>query len=300
MNKYVKNSRRYKRKKEPIYGVLLVLSIIICLVLIVRFVAIKNANIKHAKKNINNGSDVSSVIEDDSSDLSSFVKNKDDSSNHEIMTDITENSIEDSNSIAGNEFGDDYQTYFNNDVCILGDSITEGLIDYNYLSKKNVVASRGANVNSILTKKYDAKGYGSVNLVNTTINNNPKAVYIILGVNSLVGENPRISYLVSSYGKIVDKLQKSLPNSKIYVVSVPPVAAKKENASKYPVKNSNIDDYNSGLKQMASEFGVKYVDLNSSLKDANGKFKSDLAEGDGVHFKAHTYPKMLQFLYENR
>ena len=47
--------------------------------------------------------------------------------------------------------------------------------------------------------------------------------------------------------------------------------------------NGQIDAANKWIVQLADEYGVKYVDTNSVLRDSDGWLVSSYQNGDGLH-----------------
>ena len=102
--------------------------------------------------------------------------------------------------------------------------------------------------------------------------------------------------MIGYYKEFTDSVKKALPDSKIYILSIPPVTSKRETASDNPIKNSDIDRYNSALLDMANENQMYYVDLNTSLKGNDGKLSDGDAADDGMHFKKATYQIMIDYI----
>ena len=73
-------------------------------------------------------------------------------------------------------------------------------------------------------------------------------------------------------------LNKNLPDSNIYILSIPPVTAARESAEEEePILNSDMNKYNSELLKMADEKKIYYVDINTALKGNDGKFPEENA-----------------------
>ena len=67
-----------------------------------------------------------------------------------------------------------------------------------------------------------------------------------------------VSDMISYYSQFVDEIIKELPDTKIYILSVPPVTAERETADNEPILNSEIDKYNSELLKMADKKKIYY------------------------------------------
>ena len=82
-------------------------------------------------------------------------------------------------------------------------------------------------------------------------------------------------------------------------MSIPPVTEKKENETESSINNSKIDEYNSKLLEMANKKGIYFVDINTALKNNQGKLDLDKATNDGYHFKRATYDIMTDYILKH-
>lgn len=184
-------------------------------------------------------------------------------------------------------------SYLVNDCNFVGDSLTVGLASYGIIPEKNVLANIGMNISKINTATVTTPS-GEMTVLDALKENNPKNVYVMLGSNGiawLTNEN-----MISEYGQFIDSVKEELPDSKIYILSIPPVTANKETDPSSPILNSDIDTYNSELLKLADEKSVYFVDLNTALKGNDGKLASERSDGDGMHFKKDTYDIMLDYI----
>ncbi len=184
------------------------------------------------------------------------------------------------------------ETYFGK-CAFVGDSISVGLADYQLVPVKNVFAELGMNIEKINTETMKT-AYGEMTVIDTLKAADPENVYIMLGSNGISWLSA--SDMITYYSQFVDEIKKELPESKIYILSVPPVTEVRETAEDDPIKNSDIDIYNSELLKMANQKKIYYVDINTALKGNDGKFPSDKAEKDGMHFVKGTYSIMLDYI----
>lgn len=174
----------------------------------------------------------------------------------------------------------------------VGDSITVGLSDYQLVSMKNVIAEVGMNIEKINTETMQT-AYGELTVLDALKEAEPENIYIMLGSNGIAWMD--IDSMIGEYSTFIDGIKESLDNSNVYIIAIPPVTAARENSDE-PIKNEDIDDYNSKLLELANEKKCWYIDLNSELKGSDGKFPQSDAADDGMHFNKSTYDKMLQFV----
>ncbi len=182
-------------------------------------------------------------------------------------------------------------SYFD-DTVFVGDSITVGYSAYGFIEEKSVLASQGMNIEKINTEKVKSPGNGNYIILDHLINLKPNKIYVMLGSNGIAWLSNE--FMIGEYDDFINGIKEALPDSIVYVVSVPPVTKELEDGDN-PITNKMIDEFNSGLEEMANQNSVHYLDLASELKDDNGYLFDEFAEKDGMHFKYAAYEKSLDF-----
>lgn len=186
--------------------------------------------------------------------------------------------------------GEFSKEFFQDDLFI-GDSIFTGLYGYSYLDHRNVAAAVGYTAYGAQVNDFDESFYkGSA--VAYAKSMQPKRIIIMLGSNGL---SPQTDFddFENGYRGLLNTLKRDCSDSKICVISVPPITADSSMADYSGITNEIIDNANVRIKSLCGELGVTYYDLNSVLKDANGFFNEEYAEVDGMHFLGTTYPILL-------
>lgn len=174
----------------------------------------------------------------------------------------------------------------------VGDSLIVGLSSYGIIPEERVAASVGMSVMSINDTPLELTD-GTSALVCDLVNEAaPQNLYVLLGLNLLSYYTD--DQMLAAYGDFIDSIDRT--NTNIYVISVPPVTAAREEDEDNPILNSDIDKFNSDLLKFANNRGLYYVDLNTELKGPDGRFSEDAAEADGIHFKKETYNVMLEYI----
>lgn len=156
---------------------------------------------------------------------------------------------------------------------ILGDSLAAGLLEYGIMPDSIVLAKRG-----LRTDNMDSE-------IATAINYAPKAVFMEFGINDLTYCRGDAKRYIRQYEAQVEKVQKALPNTKIYINSLTPIT------KKAIVKNpyfGHVDEFNNALKKMCKTMHLTYIDNTHTLD-----FSKDVYEYDGVHPKYLYYPLWL-------
>ena len=177
-----------------------------------------------------------------------------------------------------------FQFYKN--TVFLGDSITEGLIDYELVNEYNVIAEKGDNVKDAMSKVDKIKQI------------NPENVVLFYGMNDVIefdglNENLTEDKFRETYISLINSLRSELPKVKIYAISPTDVMSNAINTN-YRLTNENILKFRNIIKDVCSETNVAYVDINSKISS-----RVDLYEGDGIHFKYEFYNIWLETLKES-
>lgn len=186
-----------------------------------------------------------------------------------------------------------YDDEFFKDDLFIGDSIFTGLHLYGYINQKNVAAAVGYTPYKAMHNSFGTTYSGSA--TDYAAERKPKRIFIMLGSNTM-GSGTNFDVIVTQYGTMLKSLEQNCPDSKIVVISIPPITSDSSLAASSNIKNSDIISVNAKLKKMADSVGVDYFDLNSMLSDENGYFIKDYAEVDGLHFKGATYKVLLSAL----
>lgn len=186
-----------------------------------------------------------------------------------------------------------------NSCMFIGDSISEGFSGYYYLDDANVLAKKGLRPDTVCTEVISSKVYGDVLAIDGIVQSGFKNIYIMLGSNGIgwvKNEN-----MINGYRQFINEINEKVQDANVYIVSMPPVTAKKEDTNEYPtiedglVYNSTIDELNELYLNLANELNVHYLDINSYLKDDTGKLPYD-SSTDGMHFDGATYRKVLDYV----
>ncbi len=179
-------------------------------------------------------------------------------------------------------------SYFSNDLFI-GDSIYTGLYLYEYFPESQVFAKLGMNPQSVRT--ISVNGYTAKQKIAEM---KPERVYIMLGTNGLAYMSA--SLMANEMKAFVGELLAESPESRIYIVSIPPVTYAHELKGNETM--DMVNKYNSLLESAAAESGAGFLDLCSELKNDKGYFSSLYAEADGMHFLGSAYKRMLGFFFK--
>lgn len=179
---------------------------------------------------------------------------------------------------------DEYSPAFFQNMLFIGDSLSVGLLNYEFLPPENVFAKAGITTSSVVTTNID-----DVSVFTKATRLNPEYICIMLGTNSVAYVEGQ--QMAEELGEFIDMISKTCPNAKIVLASVPPVTQKHEEEK--PEHLEAIITYNELVEKLAEEKSVAFADTFALLKDETGYLGSRYAEHDGLHLKIHAYPVIL-------
>lgn len=177
-----------------------------------------------------------------------------------------------------------YSPAFFEKTLFIGDSLSVGFLNYEFLPPENVFAKVGITPALAAETRID-----NVSVFDKARSIDPEYICIMLGTNGIAYvEGQQMS---EELGDFIDMIAGTCPNAKIAIASVPPVTQKHE--AEKPEQLEAIIAYNEFVKQVAEDKSVAYADVFSLLEDEMGYLGPRYAEHDGLHLKIHAYPVIL-------
>ena len=167
------------------------------------------------------------------------------------------------------------------------------------ISKKDTIVFAG----DTLTKNYPIecffedvsyKKYGYEGMVIEDFTNeefgqiqkdNPTILIIEIGIDELLKENDKSQYL-KNMENLVQKLQKEMKKSRIYIESLYPIIE----TTDIPITNEDIIEINKELKEIIDSSSITYIDLYHHLQE-KGQLASQYSL-DGIHLNEEGYARV--------
>ena len=115
----------------------------------------------------------------------------------------------------------------------------------------------------------------------------PDLIFLQLGINDF-GKKPSPEGILERHQKIWRELRAKLPETRLYVVSLLPVSAKR-----YPRWGRPVVRLNDLLRAAAEESGLTYIDVYSRLSDQDGNLVKNFTY-DGLHLLPPAYDRWLE------
>lgn len=163
------------------------------------------------------------------------------------------------------------------DIVFIGNSITNGA-EWNELFPQKRVKNRGISGDT---------SEGVFDRLDAVVKGKPAKIFILIGVNDISREI-KIETIVLNMKRIVEKIQKESPKTKIYIQSILPVNPDFE-MFKGHMKPELIKEINQFYQNIAQEYKVNYIDLYSHfLEDGTDKMNKKYTN-DGLHLLGEGY-----------
>ncbi|MFC3196103.1 GDSL-type esterase/lipase family protein [Parapedobacter deserti] len=174
------------------------------------------------------------------------------------------------------------------DVVFLGNSITERGDWQELIGTRYAVANRGIGGDNT---------FGVLARLDGVIRIQPKKLFLMIGIND-IGRGLPVDVILQNYRQIVSRIQSESPNTTLYLQAVLPL-----NESVLPYdylknKSEQIKALNSGIRGIAHEQGLTFVDLRGVLADEE-VLKADFTS-DGIHLKPQAYQHWVAYLKAKR
>ena len=195
------------------------------------------------------------------------------------------------------EFGRVSTDWFS-DAAFLGDSLTAGIAYYDInVGGALVLGYEGTSPNQIVnrtalknTNEDDAEQVP----LDILAEQQPAKLYLLIGTNALAGLGNDEGFL-AYYGKLLDELQSTLPNSMIFVQSI--LNVRPEALDQAPgLTPERVGSMNDKIKEMCKERGFYYLNLTEAFTGEDGYLTADYAQNDGIHLTVAGYSHWVDYL----
>ncbi len=177
----------------------------------------------------------------------------------------------------------------------IGDSRTEGFVAFSKLDKAKLesFATTGCSVYQMWDLTAEVNGKGSISLQQLLEEETYENIHILLGINEI---GRPLDETIQTYSAFVTRIRALQPNAHIYI-SANFHLGPQRNDPNSAFSNVRIDYLNEGLKKLADNQTIFYVDPNELFDDSNGNMDS-IFTNDGVHLVYKYYIPWAQWLME--
>ncbi len=161
---------------------------------------------------------------------------------------------------------------------IVGDSVAQGFLDYQYLEANAIIARRGLRA--------DTAGEE----IEKALALSPSQLFLSMGLNDLEYCNGDSGRFIAEYEKRIQEIREVSPDLPVYVNGILPVlpAAVEEKETM-----GCVAAFNEALRDMCLRLGLVYIDSSDLLEG-----HEDWYQLDAVHLKPMFYPLWLDRMEE--
>lgn len=188
-------------------------------------------------------------------------------------------------------------SYFS-DALFIGNSRTVGLSLYGSMpSDTTFYATVGMNIYDLLnsTAQVPPEEGPEQSFESLISSRQFGKIYIMLGINDLATGTSES--FAEYYKEIVDHIHAAQPNAIIYIQSIINISAERD-AQGDAIQNSNINEKNALLSQLANNDYIYYLNVNEVLIDSNGFLNADYTS-DGIHLGGGSLSLWEDYLYSH-
>jgi lysophospholipase L1-like esterase len=171
-------------------------------------------------------------------------------------------------------------------IVFLGNSITQ-IGDWKHLLNDSTVINRG--IAGDIT-------FGVLKRMDDIIRLKPSKLFLLIGIND-IGKDIPDAVIAGNIRKIIIRLQKESPSTKIYVQSILPVNPGVPNFPQHYDKQEHILSTNKLMSRVAEESHCVFINIHDLFTDENGCLDAKLTP-DGLHLAPGRggYEKWVAFL----
>ncbi len=171
-------------------------------------------------------------------------------------------------------------------IVFLGDSQIEQAEWHEIFGDNPMVLNRG------ISGDYTA---GVLARLGEVLRHKPLKIFLLVGVNDLFfGKKP--SEIEADYRAIVQRIRSESPDSELFLMSVLPVNNKVRDVG---LTNDQVRALNERIHQIAKDYALPYLDLNTPLSDADGNLAAKFTD-DGLHVNGLGYLVVEKVMSDER
>lgn len=161
---------------------------------------------------------------------------------------------------------------------IVGDSVTEGFLDYEFLESDSVIAEKGLRADSAAEE------------IRKALDLSPTQLFLSMGLNDLEycrGDSERFARY---YRQRILEIREEYPDLPIYINGILPILPE---AVEKKAELGQVDAFNESLRQMCEELELTFIDSGDLLEG-----REEWYQKDAIHLKSQFYPLWLNRMEE--
>lgn len=184
--------------------------------------------------------------------------------------------------------------YFD-DAAFIGDSRVVGIKLYAGIDNAAFYCKEGLTVYNLFDEPLEGPDGSKESLETSLTNNQYKKVYLEIGINE-IGIGTLDSFM-EKYKASIEHIRELQPDAAIFVCGI--MHVKKEKSESDPIfRNTNIEQRNERIAELADNINVFYVDINEPVVDEFGDLNPEYTY-DEVHLLGKYYGLLSDCLLEH-
>lgn len=161
---------------------------------------------------------------------------------------------------------------------IVGDSVAEGFLDYEFLEADCVIAEKGLRADSAGEE------------IRKALDLQPTQLFLSIGLNDLEycrGDSERF---VRYYRERIREIREEFPEIPIYINGILPILPE---AVEEKAELGYVDEFNEALREMCDEQKLTFINSSDLLEG-----REEWYQKDAIHLKSQFYPLWLNRMEE--
>lgn len=164
------------------------------------------------------------------------------------------------------------------DIIFLGNSITNGC-EWSELFADSRVKNRGIS-GDVACGVYDR--------LDPILKGKPDKIFLLIGINDVARGTPADS-IARQIGRIVEKVRKDSPSTRLYLQSLLPVSDHYKLFEGHTSRGGMVPEINERLKRLAAREQITYIDLYAHFVDPSTGQMNIAYTNDGLHLLGNGY-----------
>lgn len=185
------------------------------------------------------------------------------------------------------------ESYFA-DAVFIGDSRMQGVYEYAGMEQADFLAKVSMTIYNMMNTKVSTNGHNETIREALTERQYGK-IYIMVGINELGTADTK--YFIQHYQAVLEEIRTLQPDAIIVIQAIMHVTGEKDRED--PIfNNTNINERNEALKELANGQDIFYIDVNEVYDDENGNLRREMS-ADDVHLLGNCYELWHTFFLEH-
>ena len=172
--------------------------------------------------------------------------------------------------------------YFNS-LIIVGDSNMKNMYEYGHIQKGKSWAKPCLHAESMHYEELNIYGIGKMTLFGALDKYKPEKLILNFGSFSSLWITEEVFKTKAS--ELIEKIKEISPNTEVVLISIYPVTQYGKNNDNF--SQSSINKCNFILLELANKYKLKYLDVQTVLKDSTGYGNPSYYISDGFHLTSN-------------